>query len=59
MTMPAHPRFARCRALLRAGGRVRARSMMSPLRDLATQLAFKVTGSPAVLSQAVRGQQRG
>ncbi|MBS0512681.1 MAG: hypothetical protein JSR42_16055 [Proteobacteria bacterium] len=59
MTLPAHRRFASCRAPLRAGGRVRARSMMSPLRDLATQLAFKVTGSPAVLSQAVRGLHRG
>ncbi|ENO91722.1 hypothetical protein C662_15261 [Thauera sp. 28] len=59
MNMSAHHRLTRCRAPVRAGGRARARSMMSPLRDLATQLAFKVTGSPAVLSQAVRGQYRG
>ncbi len=32
--------------------------MASPLRDLSTQLTFKVTGSPAVLSQAVRGYLR-
>jgi hypothetical protein len=51
--------FAHLRASLCAGGRVRTRSTMSPLRDLATQLAFKVTEAPAVLSQAVRGHRRG
>jgi len=47
-------------APLRVGGRVRGIGCEgSPLRDLATQLAFKVTGSPAVLSQAVRDPARG
>ena len=47
-------------APLRVGGRVRGIACDgSPLRDLATQLAFKVTGSPAVLSQAVRDPARG
>ncbi|OPZ03682.1 MAG: hypothetical protein BWZ09_02297 [Alphaproteobacteria bacterium ADurb.BinA305] len=59
MTLPARLRSAHRRAALRAGVRVRARGIVSPLRELATQLAFKVTGSPAVLSQAVRGHQRG
>ncbi|TAH44489.1 MAG: hypothetical protein EYC67_13330 [Betaproteobacteria bacterium] len=59
MTLLAHRRFASCRAPLRAGGRARTRSMTSPPRGLAVQLAFKVKGSPAVLSQAVRGHHRG
>lgn len=61
MNLPARLRLAHRRASLRAGVRVRvrARGIVSPLRDLATQLAFKVTGSPAVLSQAVRGHHRG
>ena len=46
-------------ALATGNLRVRTRSTMSPLRDLATQLAFKVTEAPAVLSQAVRGHRRG
>ena len=50
----------RFHAPLRVGGRVRGIGCDgSPLRDLATQLAFKVTGSPAVLSQAVRDPARG
>ena len=57
--MPAHRRLACCRAPLRAGDRVRARCMISPLHALTIPLAFKVTGSPAVLSQAVRGHPRG
>lgn len=59
MPMPAHRRLASCRAPLRAGGRVRARCMISPLHDLTGPLAFKVTGAAAVLSQAVRGHHRG
>ncbi|APR02898.1 hypothetical protein Tchl_0022 [Thauera chlorobenzoica] len=59
MTLPARLRPALCRASLRAGAGLRARGILSPLRDLATQLAFKVTGSPAVLFQAVRGDHRG
>ncbi len=59
MSLPARLLLAHRRASLRAGVRVRARGIVSPLRDLATQLAFKVTGSPAVLSQAVRGHHRG
>lgn len=39
--------------------RARARSTMSPLRDLALQLAFKVTAAPAVPSRAVWSQHRG
>ena len=58
--MPAAHRPALIHAPLRVGGRVRGIGCDgSPLRDLATQLAFKVTGSPAVLSQAVRDPARG
>ena len=41
-----------------SGACVRVQGMASPLRDLSTQLTFKVTGSPSVLSQAVRGYLR-
>jgi hypothetical protein len=59
-SMSAAPRPALDHAPLRVGGRVRGIACDgSPLRDLATQLAFKVTGSPAVLSQAVRDPARG
>lgn len=59
-SMPAAHRPALIHAPLRVGGRVRGIGCDgSPLRDLATQLAFKVTGSPAVLSQAVRDPARG
>ena len=59
-SMPAPHRPALTHAPLRVGGRVRGIGCDgSPLRDLATQLAFKVTGSPAVLSQAVRDPARG
>ena len=58
--MSAARRPARHHASLRVGGRVPGIGCDgSPLRDLATQLAFKVTGSPAVLSQAVRDPARG
>ncbi|WEN43433.1 hypothetical protein CKCBHOJB_03055 [Thauera sp. GDN1] len=58
--MSAAHRPALHHAPLRVGGRVRAIACDgSPLRDLTTQLAFKVTGSPAVLSQAVRDPARG
>lgn len=59
MNLPARLCLAHRRAALRAGVLVRARGIVSPLRDLATQLAFKVTGSPAVLSLAVRGHHKG
>ena len=59
-SMPSAHRPAILHAPLRVGGRVRGIGCDgSPLRDLATQLAFKVTGSPAVLSQAVRDPARG
>lgn len=59
-SMPAAHRPVVTHAPLRVGGRVRGIACDgSPLRDLATQLAFKVTGSPAVLSQAVRDPARG
>lgn len=57
MTAILPRRLARRRALLRVGGRARAGWLVSPLGKPATQLAYKVTGSPAVLSQAVRGRQ--
>lgn len=60
LSMPAAHRPVVTHAPLRVGGRVRGIGCDgSPLRDLATQLAFKVTGSPAVLSQAVRDPARG
>lgn len=59
MTLPVSRRANAVRAFVRRGGRVRAPCMASPLRTLATQLAFKVTGSPAVLFQAVRGKHQG
>lgn len=58
--MPAVHRTVLIHAPLRVGGRVCGIDCDgSPLRDLATQLALKVTGSPAVLSQAVRDPPRG
>ena len=55
MFKTAHARFNACRALSRMGGAARMVCRVASVRDLPTQLAFKVTGSPATLSQAVRG----
>ncbi|ATE58598.1 hypothetical protein CCZ27_00225 [Thauera sinica] len=55
---PAHRNAAR-RAPQCVGGRVRGRGRdASPQYGFAMQLDFKTTGSPAVLSPAVRGRHR-
>ena len=59
MPRTAHCHFSSRRASLRRGDGGPRRCLIPPVRKLLTQLAFKVTGSPATLSLAVRGYHRG